>query len=1722
MKPGNIKRKAFTLVEILIVICVISILFVVLVSRVDFATDKSRQAGVQNDFHAMQSALHIIALENNNFTSDITSLAAELNKNLDSELSVRVENGIIKTDAKDPWGSEYVLEYDKPADTNGRVTLLSPGPDTTLKTQDDIKSEVVIKVDNGKTNIVIDNNPQEEIGGGEHTCLFNRMVKESQYIKTQGNCITPTVYYYSCSCGAVGTSTFHGSLALDEHIGTPRIEYQAFDANHNVLSYCSSCNVLISTVPEAHNMVNEECTLCHKVIHNHNYNLELVSEAAKASSATCTSKATYYYSCQCGALSTDTFEYGEVRAHTFTGNSTQYKASDATCSTRATYYKTCSVCGIQGTETFESGLANGPHPGTTVPSYSKLNETQHTKKNICTACSNEVSSTNENHNLNENNTCSLCNEHVHNYTIKHIDNKHLVTPASCIAAAKYYYSCTCDENGTTTFNDGTPLSHNIFGTVAEDQYFKSTATCLTPTTYYKSCTGCGLISTETFTVGQALGHIEQTVSGYAATCTTTGLTDGITCSRCNEIVKMQVVIHALGHEEITTPGIAATCTTSGKTDQITCATCQAVLAYSTTISALGHNIVYDKGYEATCTSVGMTEGEHCSRCDYSISQTEIPMLPHTEVEDIAISVTCLTNGYTTGKHCSVCNTIIIPQETIYATGHIEKVFDAVPPTCTQSGVTEGKTCSVCDALLVAQTSIPATGHTEVQDAAIAATCTQEGRTAGSHCSVCNAIISGTSTIEKIAHDYKYIHSVNATCLIDGCMTYQCNVCSLEYIDVINAFGHVDNDGNMVCDVCQVLLAEKDDFIEFTVDNFTLRVPSGYTWEEFVNSPYNTRSFSVLTNSNTGISFVSYGFFFVIHDRWDNPVIPNETIINGQYHSISTPSPTISDVRKLRGTWDFNETLIAPPISMSGVVYNVQSVVFFSRYSTMSFNVTEDGFQFYADDELVYDSTSSTLWQDSSTMAGFKRVMFTNTDINAENYVEVPFELYQWWIQNAHPVKYVVSGDWILNENVDLSKSITEDSDLFTYGHGSHLNTYNTYSIFKVNSNGVSVGDVTNMISIYNGSFEKEEDRYLSFGSGTEVSESFYTWLLNNAKIDERKIEGQWRMNDKIYKYHIEDDIILNFTRQNSTTKYIRMVIVETGTTTITTKCGYATLAQGGLAPLKTYYEYTCTTDTIQDSYWRSLDDQYLTIAESQYITRSEYEWFLLNASQIQDSSDCIHDFSSTIITPSSCIQPGIMLNTCLLCGFKDYESITTSGHITFNIDEIPATCTQDGMSAGQQCSVCNTYVVKPTTINALGHNLQTQSIMNATCLVDGLSTNECLRCDEIITTVLAAPGHIDEIKDGICDVCNEIIEYSMYIEDNKYKFTYNMTWGEWFASEYNDTDLIQVGESFIKINDDGKTSYKLSLSYYVITDDTYELHIETPQASDLIQEFKYQIAKITYDNDTLVIVTNNGVFSTDYNKLGISSYMDAANMLKDGSAYAVIYNEQIFYTYDEATADVKITIYVNGQKFQVSQNTHCLINGDSKTSWDFGEDGKWYLADENGNKISDVISTDKEFIITDDINLIYEVIFTPNLQFNDNVINRPLANADIEVYNAATGKLINKFKTNNDGIATIAGLTLGTYICKSVYEEYEIIVTETGFEWECITKRYDITTKSTENGTLHVYDQNGDLIGSVVGKNKVYNFSLFTGTYYIQLDNQEQKQQLIIAEDGTTTISPLQ
>ena len=65
----------------------------------------------------------------------------------------------------------------------------------------------------------------------------------------------------------------------------------------------------------------------------HVYDVQKVSNEHLASAATCMNKATYYYSCVCGAKGTETFEYGDLAEHTLV---TDYDADG--------HWQECTVC----------------------------------------------------------------------------------------------------------------------------------------------------------------------------------------------------------------------------------------------------------------------------------------------------------------------------------------------------------------------------------------------------------------------------------------------------------------------------------------------------------------------------------------------------------------------------------------------------------------------------------------------------------------------------------------------------------------------------------------------------------------------------------------------------------------------------------------------------------------------------------------------------------------------------------------------------------------------------------------------------------------------------------------------------------------------------------------------------------------------------------------------------------------------------------------------------------------------------------------------------------------------------------------------------------------------------------------------------------------------------------------------------------------------------------
>ena len=121
------------------------------------------------------------------------------------------------------------------------------------------------------------------------------------------------------------------------------------------------------------------------------------------------------------------------------------------------------------------------------------------------------------------------------------------------------------------------------------------------TTYTCSICGDSYIADET----AALGHTEEIIPGYPATCTTPGMTDGSYCSVCDANIKIQEVIPATGHTEEIIPSVAPTCTETGLTEGKKCTVCGEITVQQEVVDILGHDFA-----EGTCTRCGEADPDY--------------------------------------------------------------------------------------------------------------------------------------------------------------------------------------------------------------------------------------------------------------------------------------------------------------------------------------------------------------------------------------------------------------------------------------------------------------------------------------------------------------------------------------------------------------------------------------------------------------------------------------------------------------------------------------------------------------------------------------------------------------------------------------------------------------------------------------------------------------------------------------------------------------------------------------------------------------------------------------------------------------------------------------------------------------------------------------------------------------------------------------------------------
>ena len=242
----------------------------------------------------------------------------------------------------------------------------------------------------------------------------------------------------------------------------------------------------------------QTCTICGYVIkaalgHTHNFNQKNTSETYLKSAATCTKKAVYYYSCTCGEKGTETFESGETAPHSY---STEWSSdgtnhwhrcancdavADKAAHADANNDHNCDVCGRK-TSDHKGGTATckekatcsicGQKYGDLAPHNYKTtwssDETNHWHE--CSVCGDRkdvaVHTPGAEATETTPQTCTVCGYvikaalgHTHNFNQKNTSETYLKSAATCTKKAVYYYSCSCGEKGTETFESGETLAH---------------------------------------------------------------------------------------------------------------------------------------------------------------------------------------------------------------------------------------------------------------------------------------------------------------------------------------------------------------------------------------------------------------------------------------------------------------------------------------------------------------------------------------------------------------------------------------------------------------------------------------------------------------------------------------------------------------------------------------------------------------------------------------------------------------------------------------------------------------------------------------------------------------------------------------------------------------------------------------------------------------------------------------------------------------------------------------------------------------------------------------------------------------------------------------------------------------------------------------------------------------------------------------------------------------
>ncbi len=192
------------------------------------------------------------------------------------------------------------------------------------------------------------------------------------------------------------------------------------------------------------------------------------------------------------------------------------------------------------------------------------------------------------------------------------------------------------------------------------------------------------------------------------------------------------------------------------------------------------------------------------------------------------------------------------------------------------------------------------------------------------------------------------------------------------------------------------------------------------------------------------------------------------------------------------------------------------------------------------------------------------------------------------------------------------------------------------------------------------------------------------------------------------------------------------------------------------------------------------DEAYLRqlLAEYNALTDAQKELVYNYATLLAALEKAGHNPELKNAKPATCTEDGYTGDeVCTVCGevLERGQVIPATGHKTQLVGAKAATCTEDGYTGDEVCTVCGETVKKGEVIPATGHKTELVGAKAATCTEDGYTGDEvCTVCQEIVKKgeVIPALGHKTQLvgakaatctEDGytgdqVCTVCQEVVK----------------------------------------------------------------------------------------------------------------------------------------------------------------------------------------------------------------------------------------------------------------------------------------------------------------------------------------------------------------------------